>query len=222
MRGDGEFRDSGAEPARTPLSRKLVLGALTAVPALSTTIYLPGLPDMADDLGASTSAAQLTISGFVAGLAGGQLVAGPLSDRLGRRRPIIGGLLIYVASALACALAPSVTVLIVARFALGLSGAAGLVIARATVRDLHTGAAAVRLFSVLMLVMGVAPIVAPVLGGQLLALGSWRTIFLGASAIGALLALAVVVVLPESLPPGRRQKVALGATLRTPARLLCD
>lgn len=197
-----------------------VLGALAAVAPLSTTAYLPGMPAMAGDLGAGAGPAQLTVSGFVVGLAAGQLLSGPLSDRFGRRPPLLWGMALYVAAALLCAAAPSVSLLVAARLMLGLFGAAGIVIARAIVRDMCSGAAAVRLFTTLVLITGVAPMVAPLLGAQLLALGSWRTIFLGIAAIASVMTIASAVLLPETLPGPRRRAVPLAAAVVTPARLL--
>ena len=152
----------------------VVLGALSAFGPLSIDLYLPGLPELSHDLGAAAWEGQLTLTACLAGLALGQLLAGPLSDRHGRRGPLLVGLVAYCVTSLACAAAPSVYVLVAVRFAQGLAGAAGIVIARAVVRDLRSGAAAARLFSLLMLVTGLAPILAPILGGQLLQLMSWR------------------------------------------------
>jgi DHA1 family bicyclomycin/chloramphenicol resistance-like MFS transporter len=143
-----------------------VLGGLTMFGPLSLDLYLPALPELADDLNASASAAQLSITACLVGLALGQLVAGPLSDRFGRKRPLIVGVLAYLVASVACALAPSVTVLIVLRLIQGLAGAAGIVISRAIARDLYSGSALMISFSRLLLVAGLAPVLAPVLGGS--------------------------------------------------------
>jgi DHA1 family bicyclomycin/chloramphenicol resistance-like MFS transporter len=145
----------------------VVLGGLTMFGPLSLDLYLPALPQLADDLNASASAAQLSITACLLGLAIGQLVAGSLSDRLGRKRPLIGGLVVYIVASVACALAPSATALIVLRLVQGLAGAAGIVISRAIARDLYSGSALMIFFSRLLLVAGLAPVLAPLLGGSL-------------------------------------------------------
>jgi DHA1 family bicyclomycin/chloramphenicol resistance-like MFS transporter len=212
--------DRSVKPARTRVV--VILGAVVAIGPLSIDTYLPAFPEIGRALGAGASAVQLTLTAGVAGLALGQLVAGPLSDRFGRRRPLVGGLAIYAVASLLCAFAPSVEALIALRFVQGLAGAAGIVIGRAVVRDLRTGPAAVRLFSSLMMVTGLAPILAPILGGQLLAIAPWEGIFVVLAGLGALLALAAVAGLPETLPPERRTEGGLAQTLRTMARLLAD
>ncbi len=198
----------------------VLLGAVVAIGPLSIDTYLPAFPSMSRDLDASASSIQLTLTACLAGLALGQLFAGSLSDRLGRRRPILVGLSAYVVASLACAAAPDVATLTGLRFVQGFAGAAGMVIAQAVVRDLHSGAAAVRLFSSLMLVIGVAPILAPVLGGQLLALTSWRGIFVALAVIAAIVCLAVLLGLRETLPPEQRDRRGLRSTLRTLRSLL--
>jgi MFS transporter, DHA1 family, multidrug resistance protein len=198
----------------------VLLGSIVAIGPLSIDTYLPAFPSMSRSLDASASAVQLTLTACLAGLALGQLFAGPLSDRLGRRRPILVGLSAYVVASLLCALAPDVLTLTGLRFVQGFAGAAGLVIAQAVVRDMHSGAAAVRLFSSLMLIIGVAPILAPVLGGQILELTSWRGIFVALAVIASVVLLAVVLRLPETLPPERRDTRGLRGTLRTLRSLL--
>jgi DHA1 family bicyclomycin/chloramphenicol resistance-like MFS transporter len=198
----------------------VLLGSIVAIGPLSIDTYLPAFPTMAKALDASPSAVQLTLTACLAGLALGQLVAGSLSDRLGRRRPILAGLAGYVAASLLCAAAPGVLTLTALRFVQGFCGAAGMVITQAVVRDRFSGASAVRVFSSLMLIIGVAPIVAPVLGGQLLELFSWRGIFVALAIVGALVWLAVATRLAETLPPERRDRRGLRHTLRTLRRLL--
>jgi MFS transporter, DHA1 family, multidrug resistance protein len=192
------------DAARPPAYTVVVLGLLTMFGPLSLDLYLPALPQLADDLGTSTSAAQLSITACLVGLALGQLVAGPLSDRLGRRRPLIVGLSAYLVASVACALAPSVTVLVVLRFIQGLGGAAGIVISRAIARDLYSGRALMIFFSRLLLIAGLAPIIAPILGGQLSRIMSWRGIFGVLAGFGAVLLLAGWFGLRETLPPERR------------------
>jgi DHA1 family bicyclomycin/chloramphenicol resistance-like MFS transporter len=191
---------SGAPPRKLVgvLALILLLGGLAAVGPLSMDMYLPGLPQLSEDLGASASASQLTLTACLAGLALGQLLAGPLSDRLGRRRPVLVGATLFAAASLACALAPSVEALIVLRLLQGLGGAAGIVVGRAVVRDLYEGDAAARLFSSLMLVGGIAPVVAPIIGALLLTVTDWRGVFGVLSAIAAALLVAAARGLPES------------------------
>src|SRR4051812_35469350 len=185
-------------------------------------MYLPAFPEIARGLHASASQVQLTLTACVAGLALGQLLIGPLSDRFGRRLPLIAAMSVYAAAAALCALAPSAAVLTGLRLVQGLAGAGGVVIARAVVRDLHSGAAAVRLFSSLMLVTGLAPILAPLLGGQILALTSWRGIFVVLAILAAVLAAVAAVGLQETLPPERRSDHGLARTLSTMRALLRD
>ena len=200
----------------------LILGGLSAFGPLSMDMYLPGLPKLTRDLGASASTGQLTLTGCMLGIAAGQMFTGPLSDTLGRRRPLLAGLAGYIAASLACAAAPSILTLIVLRFIQGTLGGAGVVIARAVVRDLFAGRAAARMFAMLMAVMGVAPVFAPLVGGQVLAITSWRGIFVVLAGIGVPLLLATLLWLPETLPPSRRHSGGLNATLRTFRRLLRD
>jgi MFS transporter, DHA1 family, multidrug resistance protein len=200
----------------------VILGGLSAFGPLSMDMYLPGLPALTKDLGASASTGQLTLTGCMLGIALGQLFTGPLSDTLGRRRPLLAGLVGYVLASLACAVAPSILTLIVLRFIQGTLGGAGVVIARAIVRDIFSGAEAARVFALLMAVMGVAPVFAPLVGGQALAITSWRGIFVVLAAIGIPLLLATAVWLPETLPPERRHGGGLRVTVRTFGRLMTD
>jgi DHA1 family bicyclomycin/chloramphenicol resistance-like MFS transporter len=200
----------------------VILGALSAFGPLSIDMYLPSLPTLTRDLQASASAAQATLSACLLGLALGQIIAGPLSDSLGRRRPLLLGLVAYILASLLCAAAPSITLLITMRFVQGIAGAAGIVIARAIVRDLYSGIAVVRFFSILTLVTGVAPIVAPIVGGLVLQVASWRMVFLLLAIVTSVVFLAVLVVLPETLPLQRRQAGELRTTLNVFRRLLGD
>ncbi|MDT0306200.1 multidrug effflux MFS transporter [Streptomyces sp. DSM 44917] len=200
----------------------LVLGSLTAVSPLSMDLYLPALPDIADDLGTGASSVQLTLTACLLGLALGQLLAGPLSDQFGRRRPLMAGMSCYALASVACALAPSAGALTACRLLQGLTGAAGVVIARAVVRDLYEGVAMARFFSSLMLISGAAPVLAPVAGGQLMRVTDWRGIFLVLAAAGVLLVAAVARLLPETLPPARRNPSGLLPALRTMGGLCRD
>jgi MFS transporter, DHA1 family, multidrug resistance protein len=192
----------------------VLLGALSAFGPLSMDMYLPGLPSMARDLSAPAWAAQLTITASMLGLAGGQLVAGPISDALGRRRPLLAGLAAYMVTSLLCAMAPNIWSLLGFRLIQGVAGGAGIVIARAIVRDLHSGVAAARFFALLMLVGGLAPILAPLAGGALLHVTDWRGIFVVLAGIGALLLLTAWAMLAETLPVQLRHGGGLVATLR--------
>ncbi|GAA0235035.1 multidrug effflux MFS transporter [Actinomadura nitritigenes] len=200
----------------------LVLGALSAMAPLSIDMYLPALPRVASDLSTGAVQAQLTLTACVAGLAVGQAVAGPLSDALGRRRPLLAGLAAYAVASLLCVAAPNVETLITLRVVQGAAGAAGIVIARAVVRDLYDGAAAARFFSSLMLVNGLAPILAPVIGGQLLRVMPWPGVFGVLTGIGVALLLATLAGLGETLPPERRETGGLRATARTFGALARD
>jgi DHA1 family bicyclomycin/chloramphenicol resistance-like MFS transporter len=184
----------------------LVLGALAGLGPFSIDMYLPSFPSLAQSLGVSVAAVQLTLATYLAGLALGQLLYGPLSDRLGRRRPLLAGLALYVVASLLCAVAPSLPVLAGARFVQALGGCAGLVISRAVVRDHFDARGSASLYSSLILVMGVAPIVAPLLGGQLLQVAGWRAVFVFLAALGAAGWAMVALLLPESLPPASRAR----------------
>lgn len=200
----------------------VLLGSLTAFGPLSIDMYLPALPAIARDLAASESVIQLTLTACLIGLALGQLVAGPLSDNLGRRRPLLTGVAGYVVVSLLCATAPSAWLLVVLRLIQGLTGAAGIVIARAIVRDLYSGSAAARYFSRLILVMGLAPIFAPVLGAQVLRFSSWRGIFLMLTIVTALLWVGAALGLPETLPAAGRKAGSLAGTLNIFGQLITD
>ncbi|MFE0028475.1 multidrug effflux MFS transporter [Amycolatopsis sp. NPDC059021] len=200
----------------------LILGGLSAFGPLSIDMYLPALPAMAGDLRAADTTVQLTLTAFIVGLAIGQLVLGPLSDMLGRRRPLIAGLVLYVLGSVLCALSPNAELLITARGVQAIGAAAGIVIARATVRDLFSGIAMTKFFSVLMLVNGLAPILAPIIGGQLLNWTSWHGVFVTLAVFGALLLIVVVLALPEPLPVELRSSARFGEVLRSYAALLAD
>ncbi|MFG1712920.1 multidrug effflux MFS transporter [Micromonospora sp. NPDC049203] len=200
----------------------LLLGGLTAVGPLSLDMYLPAFPAMTRDLGADQAGIQLSLTTYLIGLAFGQLVTGPLSDRWGRRLPVLVGLVAYTVLTLACAAAPNAPLLAVARFAQGMAGGMGVVVARAVVRDLYAGRAAAKYFSRLILVFGVAPVAAPGAGSLVLRFGSWRAVFLVLAVIGAMLAVAAALRLPETLPAERRSTGGLGGTLRTMRSLLAD
>ncbi|MFD7336324.1 multidrug effflux MFS transporter [Streptomyces violascens] len=207
---------------RTSLLVTLVLGGLTALPPLSMDMYLPALPEVTDALRSPAATVQLTLTACLAGMALGQLVVGPMSDRWGRRRPLLIGMIVYVLATAVCAFAPNVGLLIAFRLLQGLAGAAGIVIARAVVRDLYDGVEMARFFSTLMLISGVAPVVAPLIGGQVLRLTDWRGVFAVLTVIGVLLTAVVWKWLHETLPADRRHSGGVGEALRTMGGLLRD
>ncbi|WP_442602845.1 multidrug effflux MFS transporter [Paenibacillus sp. KN14-4R] len=200
----------------------LVLGALSAFAPLSIDMYLPSLPTLSSDLHTTTSLAQLSLTACLLGLALGQLVVGPLSDKFGRRKPLLISLTIYAISSLLCAFGSSIYLLIGLRFVEGATGAAGIVISRAMVRDMYEGPEMTKFFSLLMLVNGLAPILAPVTGGVLLKYVSWHGVFIVLALIGVIMFLAVLFGLPESLPQSKRSSGGLTGTLHTFGRLLKD
>ncbi|MEU5810146.1 multidrug effflux MFS transporter [Streptomyces sp. NPDC047718] len=207
---------------RTGLLVVLVLGGLSALPPLSMDMYLPALPQVASALSSPAATIQLTLTACLAGMALGQLVIGPMSDKWGRRRPLLTGMVLYVLATAVCALAPTAELLIGFRLLQGLAGSAGIVIARAVVRDLYDGVEMARFFSTLMLISGVAPIVAPLIGAQVLRFADWRGIFVVLAAVGLLLTLVAWRSLDETLPPARRHTGGVGHALRTMRGLLAD
>ncbi|WNQ12855.1 multidrug effflux MFS transporter [Paenibacillus aurantius] len=200
----------------------ILLGSLSAFGPLSLDLYLPALPALEQELHAGTSIIQLTLTACLLGLSVGQLFAGSISDVRGRKGPLITGLVVYAAASLLCALSPSVGLLIVLRFLQGFAGAAGIVISRAVVRDLYEGPELTKFFSLLMLVNGAAPILAPIAGGQLLKLIPWQGLFVVLSVISLLMLAGVLLGLPETLPAGLRSEAGLGNTLRTFGTLVKD
>ena len=200
----------------------LVLGAMTAIGPLTIDTYLPALPVLSAELNASDSQAQLTITGLLVGLGLGQLVIGPLSDAVGRRKPLLIGLVAHALMSVLCALAPSITLLAVTRTLQGLAGAAVAVVSMAVVRDLFSGVKAAQLLSRLMLVVGVAPILAPSIGSGLMSLTSWRGIFVVLAVAAVALVVLALVALPETLPPARRRAGNLGDSLRSYRALFAD
>jgi MFS transporter, DHA1 family, multidrug resistance protein len=206
-----------APTVRVPPGRVLALGAISALGPLSLDLYLPALPTLTTDLRADEAAGQLSLSLCMIGLAVGQLLVGPLTDRVGRRTPLLVGIAVFAVSAGLCALAPSVGVLLALRLVGGLAGGAGIVIARAMVRDLYSGTQMARVFALITLVLGVAPVVAPLLGGVLLTVTSWRGVFVALAVLGILL-LVAAATLGETLPAHRRRGGGLrvvGGVLRS-------
>ncbi len=205
-----------------PLNILLILGGLSAFGPLAIDLYLPAFPAMAQSFGTDIEHIQLSMSVYFLGLASGQIFYGPLADRFGRRKPLLFGIGLFALASLACALAPTLEWLLAARFAQALGGCAGMVVTRAVVRDLCKPIDAAKAFSQLMLVMGVAPILAPLGGGLLLSLGGWPLIFLFLAMFSSLFAFAVFFGLRETLsqlqPPARLSSAfgRYGRLLREP------
>jgi len=200
----------------------LVLGALVALGPLTIDMYLPALPTIADDLSVTSSVVQLTLTGTLAGLALGQLIIGPLSDSLGRRRPLIAGIALHIVASVICMLAPNIAVLGVGRVLQGMGAAAGMVVALAVVGDLYADRAAATMMSRLMLVLGVAPVLAPSLGAAVLLHGSWHWVFAALVVMGGLLLIMAALSLPETLPASHRPQLRVRGVFTTYARLLRD
>ncbi|WP_327283178.1 MULTISPECIES: multidrug effflux MFS transporter [unclassified Streptomyces] len=207
---------------RTGLLVTFILGGLSALPPLSMDMYLPALPEVTSALHSPAATIQITLTACLAGMALGQVVIGPMSDKWGRRRPLLFGMVVYVLATAICALAPTAEMLIGFRLIQGLAGSAAVVIARAVVRDLYDGVEMARFFSTLMLISGVAPIIAPLIGGQILRFADWRGVFVALTGVGAVLTLVVWRSLGETLPPERRQTGGVGSALRTMRGLLAD
>lgn len=199
----------------------LILGALSAFGPLAIDFYLPAFPAMALAFGTDEKHVQLTLAAYFLGLSIGQLAYGPVADRFGRRIPLLTGVGLFTAASLACAYAPNLEWLMGARFVQALGGCAGMVISRAIVSDKCDAVGSAKVFSQLMLVMGLAPILAPMLGGLLVNTTGWQSIFLVLTGFSALAGLAVALGLPESLPAHVPRQPLSGA-LRQYGRLLSD
>ena len=199
----------------------VILGALTTFGPMAIDLYLPAFPDVADDLGVSVMTVPLTLTTSMIGMGVGQFVYGPLSDRFGRKKPLMAGLILFTLASVACALAPSFEVLLGTRFLQSLGGAAGVVIARAVVRDLYHGRELAQALSIVVMVFAFAPVFAPSLGALLLNLGGWRTLFYFLALFGVA-CLFAAAQLPETLPPTRRTDHGIAAATRAYARLIKD
>ncbi len=200
----------------------LALGALTAMAPMATDMYLPGMPSIAADLGGTASQAQLTLSAFFFGFGGGQLIYGPIADRFGRRPVLLAGLGLFIVATFGCALADNIRTLIALRFLEAVGGAAGPVLARAAVRDLYGGDRAARVLSTMVLIMGAAPLFAPILGGQLLLLAGWRAVFWALCSYGVVCVAAVALVIGETLPRERRLTSSAFGMIRSYGLLLSN
>jgi len=202
-------------PARPGVARTaLVLGGFVALGPLTIDMYLPALPTITRELETTSAAVQLTLTGTLVGLALGQLVLGPVSDAVGRLRPLLAGTALHVLASLLVLIAPNLAVLGALRVLQGVGTAAGAVVAIAIVRDLYDGRAAATMLSRLFLVLGAAPVLAPTIGGELLRVTSWRGVFAFLAVYGVLIVLVGSRALPETLPPERRQNSGVRGTLR--------
>lgn len=197
----------------------VLLGAMTAFGAMSIDMYLPAMPAIGTDLDATAAQVQRTLSALLLGLAAGQLVYGPWSDRVGRRVPILTGVVLYVAASIWCALTTDITQLAIARFVQGLGACSAMVVSRAVIRDLYDHTETARILSLINLVFGLAPILAPLVGGLVLAFSGWRTIFWVLTGFGAAVGLAVLFGLKESRSAATAE-VAAGETTLQGYRLL--
>ncbi|RBY76674.1 Bcr/CflA family drug resistance efflux transporter [Blastococcus sp. TF02-09] len=209
-------------PAPSPARTALVLGAFVAIGPLTIDMYLPALPTIERELETTSAAVQLTLTGTLIGLALGQLVLGPLSDALGRTRPLLAGTALHVLASLLVVIAPNLAVLGALRVLQGVGTAAGAVVAIAIVRDLYDGRAAATMLSRLFLVLGAAPVLAPTIGGEMLRWTSWRGIFVLLAVYGVVMVAVGARLLPETLPPERRRSSGIAGTLRGYRGLLRD
>lgn len=208
--------------SRNRIAIFVVVGALTGIAPLSIDAYIPGLPELTSDLGTSASTGQLTLTAFLLGLALSQVVAGSISDNVGRRGPVLAGLIAYLASSLLCGLSPGILTLTFLRLVQGAAAGVGFVIARAIIRDLYTGTAGARIFARLVIVSGVAPVIAPILGGQVLRFTSWRGLFVLFAVVSAMILAAAYVFLFETLPVHLRHEPGLRTKLRVFRALIVD
>ncbi|MBD7920251.1 multidrug effflux MFS transporter [Cellulomonas sp. Sa3CUA2] len=215
--------DAPARPVPT-LAPVLVatLALLTAVAPLSIDMYLPGFPAMAADLGTTASGIQLTMTAFLLGLGLGQLFIGPLSDGVGRRRPLLAGTALCLVASVVCAVAPNVEVLTGARFLQGVGGAAGVVLARAIVSDTSRGPVAAKLLGVLTIVSVIAPVVAPLVGGLIVAQSGWRLVFWVLAAVVAVMLVGSALRVRETLPVAHRTRGGIATTFATAREVLAN
>ncbi|GAB3568397.1 multidrug effflux MFS transporter [Spelaeicoccus albus] len=198
----------------------MLFGALTAIGPLTIDMYLAAFPAVSADLDVSSAMVQLTLTATLAGLALGQLFLGSISDAYGRRRPLIAALVLYVLASLVVAVTSSFALLFAMRFVQGFTAAAGMVLSMAMARDLYTGSVLARLLSRLMLVSGVAPVLAPTIGAGFLALGTWRSMFFALGGFGLALAVLALVRVKETLPESRRAQAGVMPALRSYGVLL--
>ncbi|KMK76853.1 Bcr/CflA family efflux MFS transporter [Alkalihalobacillus pseudalcaliphilus] len=214
---------------RNPTGKKrialaFILGSLAMLGPFNIDMYLPSFPEIGADLGARASLVQFSLTTFLIGLAVGQLIVGPISDSIGRRKPLLISLTLFSLASLVCALAPNITVLIIGRFLQGLTASAGIVLSRAVVSDVFTGREFTKFFALLMVINSTAPMIAPMAGGAVLLLpfATWHTIFYFLSVLGLCIVFIVATKLKESLSVERRQPVSIGNSIRTMGSLIRD
>lgn len=202
----------------------LLLGLLAFLGPLNIDMYLPSFPEIAQDLDTSATLVQASLTACLLGLAIGQLFAGPISDAQGRRKPLLIATLLFALASVLCALAPNIVILIAMRFLQGLTASAGVVLSRAVVRDVFSGQALTKFFSLLMVIIAIAPMIAPMIGGFILAFNStsWKSIFFFLSIVGLLMVIIVAMKLKETLPPHKRIPSSAGASIKTMGSLLKD
>lgn len=200
----------------------LILGTLAAFGPLTMDMYLPGFLQIADDFTTNASSVQLSLTSSLLGIACGQLIIGPLSDAKGRKNPLLFALIFYIVASIFCVLSPNIWLFIFARFFQGLAASAGVVISRAMVRDLYTGSELTKFFALLMLINGLAPILAPIFGGFVLKYSTWYMIFVVLAIIGAIMLGTVKWALPETLPENNRRTTSIKDTVLTFIDLLKD
>ena len=198
--------------SRWLLLMTVLLGMLAAIAPLSTDMYLPALPSMMTAFGVTPSVIQLTLTASMAGMALGQIAVGPISDDKGRRLPLMVGMAIFTLSTVGCIWSPSIQIFLIFRLIQGCAGGAGIVLSRAIARDICKGSALTRLFAMLMLVNGIAPILAPVIGGQILRFAPWEGVFLFIAIVGLLLTVSAGLM-RETLPQRRRVSGGMAASL---------
>lgn len=204
--------------------RRLIwmLGSITALASLSVDVYLPALPELTRSLHANASEGQLTLTGSVLGIAIGQFIAGPLSDARGRRPPLMLGLFGFIAMSALCAGSPTIWMLVIARVIQGVCAGTAIVVARAIVRDVYGAARAAKTFATLIAIQGISPIVAPLIGAQVLAVSSWRGVFVSLMVIAALMLLGAGRLLPETLALEDRQEGGFSTAVGTLGNLVTD
>ncbi|MDB5539248.1 MAG: major facilitator transporter [Devosia sp.] len=206
----------------TILKTAIVLGLLSVIGPVAIDMYLPALPDIGNHLTATTAQVQLSLMAFMAAIAVCQLFYGPISDMVGRKPPLYFGIALFIAGSIACAVSPSIEWLIVARFIQGVGACASMSLPRAIVRDNFTGAEAAQLFSLLMLVFSISPILAPLSGSIVIAFGDWRLLFWVMTAVGVLGLILAVVGLKETRPKHLRTESSIGGAIRGYGTLLMD
>lgn len=200
---------TGQNQARLTTALVATVVFLTAIAPLATDMYVPAFPQVAADLAATATQVQLTLTTFFVGMALGQLIGGPVSDQRGRRGLLVVAVAVMAVASVVCAVAPTITMMMAARFAQGFAGGWAMVIGRAVIVDLATGARLVRVLNVIAGVGGIAPIVGPLIGAVILQLSHWRVSFWTVAALGAVMVIAVLVAIPETLPPERRHSGGL-------------